>query len=59
MSSPIALSVVKFNCQEHRALTTVCSMKLNPQDHQALELDLTTLHVTRLGPIEVHKVGLD
>ena len=28
----------------------VSSMKLNPQDHGALESGLTTLHVTRLGP---------
>ena len=59
MSSPIVLIVVKLNCREHRALTTVSSMKLNPQDHRALELGLTTLHVTRLGPKKVYKVGLD
>ena len=37
----------------------VRSMKLNPQDHRALESGLTTLHVTRLGPKKVHKVGPD
>ena len=34
----------------------VSSMKLNPQDHRALESGLTTLHVTRLGRKKVHKV---
>jgi hypothetical protein len=34
-------------------------MKVNPQDHWALESGLTTLHVTRLGPKKVHKVGPD
>jgi hypothetical protein len=58
MSSPIVLSVVKLNCREHRTLTTVSFMKLNPQDHQALESGLNTLHVTRLGRKKVHKLGL-
>ena len=39
MSSPIELSVVKF------------VEKLNPQDHRALESGLTTLHLTKLGPV--------
>ena len=47
------------NAQEHRALTTVSSMKLNPQDHRALESGLTTLHATRLGRNKVHKVRPD
>ena len=37
----------------------VSSMKLNPQDHWALESGFITLHVTRLGEKKVHKVGLD
>ena len=53
------VSVVKLNCQEHRALTMVSSMKLNPQDFQALESGLITLHVTRLGLKKIHKVGPD
>jgi hypothetical protein len=57
MSSPIVLSVVKLNCREHWALTMVSFMKLNPQDHQALELGLITLHEARLGPKKGHKVG--
>jgi hypothetical protein len=50
---------VKLNCQEHRALTMVSFMKLNPQDRQALESGLTTVHVTGLGLKKVYKVGLD
>ena len=34
-------------------------MKLNPQDHRALEPGLITLHGTGLGPKKVHKVGPD
>jgi hypothetical protein len=34
-------------------------MKLNPQYHRALESGLATLHVTRLDPKKVHKVGPD
>ena len=37
----------------------VSFMKLNPQDHRALELGLITLHETRLGPKKGHKVGPD
>jgi hypothetical protein len=59
MSSPVVLSVVKLNCREHRALTMVSSMKLNPQDHQALESGQTTVHVTRLGRKKIHKLGPD
>ena len=51
------VSVVKVNCREHRPLTMISFMKLHPQDHWALESDLITLHVTRLGPKNVHKVG--
>ena len=54
MSSPIVWNVVKLNCREHWTLTTVSSMKLNPQD---LESGLTTLHVTSLGRKQVHKLG--
>ena len=43
-------SVVKLNCQEHRTLTMVSFIKLNPQDQWALELGLVILHVTRLRP---------
>ena len=50
---------MKLNCREHRALTMVSSMKLNPQTQWALEWGLVTLHVTRLGPEKVHKVGPD
>ena len=53
------VSVVKLNYQKHRALTMVSSMKLNPRDHRALQSGLTSLHVTRLGPKKVHKVGPD
>ena len=37
--------------------TMINSMKLNPRDHQALESDLITLHMTRLDPKNVHKGG--
>jgi hypothetical protein len=57
MSSLIVWSVVKLNCQEHQALTTVSFMKLNPQDHRVLESGLTTLHLTKLGREKVHKLG--
>jgi hypothetical protein len=59
MSSPKVLSAVKLNCREHHALSMVSFMKLNPQDHWAVESGLITLHVTRLGPKKVIKVGPD
>ena len=48
MPSPM-VSVGKFNCRKDRALAMVRSVKLNPQDHQALQSGLTTLHMRRLG----------
>ena len=53
------VSVLKLNCRKHHALTIVSSMKLHPQDHQALELGLITLHLTRLDLEKIHKVGPD
>ena len=53
------VSVGKLNCREHKTLIMVSSIKLNPQDHRALKSSLITLHVTRLGPKKIHKVGPD
>jgi hypothetical protein len=53
------VSVVKLNCREYGALSMVSSMKLNPQDHRALESGLVNLHGTRLGPKKVHTLGPD
>ena len=53
------VSVVKLNYREHRALTMINSMKLNPQDHRVLKAYLITVHVTRLNPGKVHKVEPD
>ena len=55
--SSVMGSVVKLNYREHRALTMVSFMKLNPQDHWALQTTLITLHMPRLGLKKIHKVG--
>jgi hypothetical protein len=33
------------------------SFMKHPRNHRVLESDLVTLHVTRLGPKNVHKMG--